>query len=62
MKRSTVPKKRMETSRPFPIVGIGASAGGLEAVTDLLQGLPPNPEMAFVDINLLKMKNPTSPK
>ena len=32
----------------FPIVGIGASAGGLEAVTQLLQHLPEAPGMAFV--------------
>lgn len=32
----------------FPIVGIGASAGGLEAMTQLLQNLPPDTDMAFV--------------
>lgn len=32
----------------FPIVGIGASAGGLEAFTSLLQHLPPDTGMAFV--------------
>src|SRR6266545_3535585 len=32
----------------FPIVGIGASAGGLEAVTQLFQHLPATPGMAFV--------------
>jgi two-component system CheB/CheR fusion protein len=32
----------------FPIVGIGASAGGLEAFTELLQNLPQNTGMAFV--------------
>lgn len=36
------------TKYPFPIVGLGASAGGLEAITELLQGLPANPGMAFV--------------
>ena len=35
-------------SRLFPIVGIGASAGGLEAVSRLLGGLPANTGMAFV--------------
>ncbi|MGH8728386.1 MAG: chemotaxis protein CheB [Burkholderiales bacterium] len=29
-----------ESSKPFPIVGIGASAGGLEAFTQLLRALP----------------------
>ncbi|HSA57299.1 MAG TPA: chemotaxis protein CheB, partial [Gemmatimonadaceae bacterium] len=32
----------------FPIVGIGASAGGLEAFTALLNHLPPDTGMAFV--------------
>jgi two-component system CheB/CheR fusion protein len=34
----------------FPIVGVGGSAGGLEAFTALLQSLPARPEMAFVFI------------
>jgi two-component system, chemotaxis family, CheB/CheR fusion protein len=33
---------------PFPIVGVGASAGGLEAFTDLLKHLPLDTGMAFV--------------
>ena len=33
---------------PFPIVGIGASAGGLQAFTLLLESLPPKTGMAFV--------------
>jgi two-component system CheB/CheR fusion protein len=32
----------------FPIVGIGASAGGLETFTQLLNELPNNTGMAFV--------------
>ena len=35
---------------PFPIVGIGASAGGLDAMTQLLRALPPDTGMAFVII------------
>ncbi|RUT02534.1 hypothetical protein DSM106972_060120 [Dulcicalothrix desertica PCC 7102] len=35
-------------SNIFPIVGIGASAGGLEAFTQLLQHLPTNTGMGFV--------------
>ncbi len=34
--------------RKFPIVGIGASAGGLEAVSRLLSKLPNDTEMAFI--------------
>ncbi len=37
----------------FPIVGIGASAGGLEAVTKLLEKLPADTGMAFVFIQHL---------
>ena len=33
---------------PFPIVGVGASAGGLEAFSQLLGHLPDQPGMAFV--------------
>ena len=33
---------------PFSTVGIGASAGGLEAITELLQNLPADPGMAFL--------------
>jgi two-component system, chemotaxis family, CheB/CheR fusion protein len=35
-------------SGPFPIVGIGASAGGLEAFSELLRHLPEKTGMAFV--------------
>lgn len=35
-------------SADFPIVGIGASAGGLEACTKLLGALPPDNGMAFI--------------
>ncbi|HSC46053.1 MAG TPA: chemotaxis protein CheB, partial [Candidatus Acidoferrum sp.] len=36
------------TKNSFPIVGIGASAGGLEAFTELLKNLPVNTGMGFV--------------
>src|SRR5262245_20127933 len=36
------------TSGTFPIIGIGASAGGLEAFSQLLAGLPLDTGMAFV--------------
>ena len=39
--------------RPFPIVGVGASAGGLEAFTEFLSHLPPDTGMAFVLIQHL---------
>src|SRR6202521_5938760 len=42
-------------SRPddFLVVGIGASAGGLEALYKLFDALPPDPGMAFVLITHL---------
>ncbi len=33
---------------PFPVVGVGASAGGLEAITSLLERIPADPGVAFV--------------
>jgi two-component system, chemotaxis family, CheB/CheR fusion protein len=42
-------EKRSEDSvQKFPIVGVGASAGGLEAFTQLLEELPLDTGMAFV--------------
>jgi two-component system CheB/CheR fusion protein len=38
---------------PFPVVAIGASAGGLEAVTQLFQNLSPNTGMAFIYVQHL---------
>lgn len=49
-----VPASRKQSDPPsksepsFPIVGIGASAGGLEAVQELFDNLPENTGMAFV--------------
>ncbi|UNU18772.1 response regulator [Microcoleus vaginatus PCC 9802] len=42
-----------KTDAPFPIVGIAASAGGLEAFTELLSHLPIDTGMAFVLIQHL---------
>jgi len=46
----------IETSSPgkvFPIVGIGASAGGLEAIEQLFKNMPPDSGMAFVIVQHL---------
>src|ERR1035437_6550757 len=40
-------------SIPFPIVGIGASAGGLEALEQFLGHVPENSGMAFVIVQHL---------
>jgi two-component system CheB/CheR fusion protein len=52
--------KRPETTPrepSFPIVGVGASAGGLEAFSQLLQELPPDAGMAYVLIQHLDPKH-----
>ena len=41
------------TRQDFPIVGIGASAGGLEAFTKFIDAIPDNSEMAFVIVQHL---------
>ena len=38
---------------PFPVVGVGASAGGLSALTQLLAALPPRPGLALVVVQHL---------
>ncbi|SPQ02039.1 putative Protein-glutamate O-methyltransferase [Candidatus Sulfobium mesophilum] len=47
------PGTRSSNSSQFPIVGVGASAGGLEAFTQLFKYLPADPGMAFVLIQHL---------
>jgi chemotaxis response regulator CheB len=42
------PLEPSSSSAAFPIVGIGASAGGLKALTQLLQELPVSTDLAFV--------------
>src|SRR5262247_646813 len=43
-------------NRTFPVVGIGASAGGLEAFRQLLEHLPTDTGMAFVLVQHLDPK------
>lgn len=40
--------KEKQKNKNFFIVGIGASAGGVEAIAQLLSNLPANPGMAFI--------------
>ena len=47
------------SSNTFPIVGIGASAGGLEAFSELLSDLPVDAPMAFVLVQHLDPKHPS---
>jgi two-component system CheB/CheR fusion protein len=44
---------RKDASVPFPVVAIGASAGGIEAITRLLEALPTDTGMAFVVVQHL---------
>lgn len=59
MKVAATPKKQKTASLPegkkesFTIVAIGASAGGLEAITNLLQHLAPNTGMAYIFVQHL---------
>ena len=60
---TAAPSAAKEDSTPasalFPIVGIGASAGGFEAFTRLLQHLPTDTGMAFVFIQHLSPQHPS---
>jgi two-component system CheB/CheR fusion protein len=49
-KINTSPPAKTSWNRSFPVVGIGASAGGLEAVSSLLHQIPDKVGMAFVVI------------
>jgi two-component system CheB/CheR fusion protein len=37
-----------DSATPMPIVGIGASAGGIDALRQFFDAVPPNNDMAFV--------------
>lgn len=52
-KRSAGNRKNVK----FPIIGVGASAGGLETYTELLKSLPVNTGMAFVLVQHLDPKH-----
>ncbi|WP_291287460.1 CheR family methyltransferase [Flavobacterium sp.] len=43
----------MATRQDFPVVGIGASAGGLDAFTKFIDAIPDNSEMAYVFVQHL---------
>jgi two-component system CheB/CheR fusion protein len=51
LSRPAAPPERSPAKREhddFPVVGVGASAGGLEALEALFQGMPTEPGLAFV--------------
>src|SRR5204863_6268500 len=49
-----------ERSVPFPVVAVGASAGGLKAFDQLLAALSPATDMAFVFVLHLDPKHASS--
>jgi len=52
--RETIEKAKLSsTAHNFPIVGIGASAGGLDAFRQLLEAIPLDSEMAYVVVQHL---------
>jgi two-component system CheB/CheR fusion protein len=46
-------------SKPFYIVGIGASAGGYEAIWKFFSHIPANPGMAFIVVQHLNRDHPS---
>lgn len=48
------------SSEPFPIIGVGASAGGLEAFAELLRHIPMNPGLAFVFVLHVDPRQPAT--
>src|SRR5262245_48399131 len=51
--KATSGKDKKPNNKSFPIVAIGASAGGLEAVSELLKNLSSTTGMAYVYIQHL---------
>jgi len=50
---STPPGNQSRQNGGFPIVGLGASAGGLEAFEQFFRHIPPDSGMAFVLVSHL---------
>ncbi len=49
--KTAIEREKFKTeAKPFPIVAIGASAGGLAAVSELLENLPGDTGMAYIYI------------
>ncbi len=54
-------KKIIKSDNQFPVVGIGASAGGLDAFKKLLKAIPENSGMAYVLVQHLDPKHDRLP-
>jgi two-component system, chemotaxis family, CheB/CheR fusion protein len=48
-----------DSESSFPVVGIGASAGGLEAVTELISGIKTESGLAFLLVQHLDPRHPS---
>ena len=51
--------KTILAALPYPVVGIGASAGGLQAFRELLENLPVKTGMAYVFVSHLAADKPS---
>src|SRR5215216_2110877 len=51
--KETLPKENNTANKNFSVVAVGASAGGIEAITELLQNLPENTGMSYIYIQHL---------
>ena len=51
--KKVLPEEALANDKPFMIAGIGASAGGVEAVSALVKALPDNLRMAYVVVQHL---------
>lgn len=60
LEKSPSDKTGGQSANRFPIAGIGASAGGLEAFTELLKHLPDDTGMGFVLIQHLHPEHPSA--
>ena len=48
IKKKKIPIQNKTIEKSFTLVAIGASAGGLQAMTSFLQNLSPDTGMAFI--------------
>jgi two-component system CheB/CheR fusion protein len=53
MSKTDKEKPKILSKNLFPVVGIGASAGGLEAFKNLIQAIPENSGMAYILVQQL---------
>jgi len=58
--REKAAKPATSSTSPFITIGIGASAGGLEAMLELLRNLPEKPDAAFVIIHHADPSHPSA--